>query len=304
MEKGISYMGIAIKGVSKSVDGLLVLNDIDLHFKGKTIYGLLGQNDSGKTTLMRLMTQLRYPSEGVIEIDGVDIFDNPKVLEQLYYQSKDPIYGKRTKLDSIVKWMSEAYSTFQLDVCQQLMSKYHLSDTDRFGQLSLKKQMLFRSCLAFSVDVDYLLLDEPVYTLDAYHRNELYEDLQASYKRYPKTIILSTHVIDEIEDMIEKVVMLEDGQVLVEGSVKKLVATAFSVEGPEKDVREFLQGKRMLGQEYFDGKIKAYFLESEPLVTEDLEISIEALNLQNMFIQLTKDIYRKKEISNESKIID
>ncbi|MEG2254491.1 MAG: ATP-binding cassette domain-containing protein, partial [Vagococcus sp.] len=77
-------MAIEIRGMSKTADELLVLNDIDLTFQEKKIYGLLGQNDSGKTTLMRLIAHLRFPSEGYIEIDGIDIEDDQDVLKQVY----------------------------------------------------------------------------------------------------------------------------------------------------------------------------------------------------------------------------
>lgn len=292
--KGILKMTIKINGMSKSADNLLVLNDIDLTFRNKTIYGLLGQNDSGKTTLMRLMSGLRFPSEGYIEIDHLDIVDHPEAIGKLYYQTHDDIYPKGAKLKTIVKWMVQFYDTFQSDICLDLMKKYRLDESDVFNALSLKEKTLFRSCLAFSNDVDYLLLDEPVFSLDAYHRHALYQDLLESYTRYPKTIILSTHAIDEIETLIERVVVLEDGQVLIDDNVKHLVRKAYSVEGEERDVREFLQKKNILGQEYKDGYIKAYVqVEEEELEGFDA-LTFKQLNLQELFIQLTKDIYGER----------
>lgn len=287
-------MTIEIRGMSKTADDLLVLNDIDLVFQEKTIYGLLGQNDSGKTTLMRLIAQLRFPSEGYIEIDGVDIEDNQDVLQHVYFLTHDAIYPKRARIKQIVKWMGMFYPNFQTDICLNLLKKYHLNEQAVFSKLPLKKKTLFKSCLAFSNDVDYLLLDEPVFTLDAYHRHALYQDMLESYERYPKTIILSTHAIDEIEEIIDRVVILEDGQVLIDDQVETLIQKAYSVKGLERDVREFLQQKEILGQEYRKGLIKAYVqLEADEL-PENSDLEIKSLNLQELFIQLTRDVYGER----------
>lgn len=291
VRKEIIVMTIEIRGMSKTADDLLVLNDIDLVFQEKTIYGLLGQNDSGKTTLMRLLAHLRFPSEGYIEIDGIDIEEDQNVLNKVYFLTHDDIYPKRAKLKQIVKWMGAFYPNFQTEICLDLLNKYHLDEKDIFSKLPLKKKTLFKSCLAFSNDVDYLLLDEPAFSLDAYHRHALYQDLLASYDRYPKTIILSTHAIDEIEDVIERVIILEDGQVLIDDDVATLIKKAYSVKGEERDVREFLQQKHVLGQEYRRGIIKAYVQLEENEVIEDSQLEIKSLNLQELFIQLTKDVY-------------
>ena len=287
-------MTIEIRGMSKTADELLVLNDIDLVFQERTIYGLLGQNDSGKTTLMRLVAHLRFPTEGYIEIDEIDIEDNPDILKNVYFSTHDAIYPKRAKLKQIVKWMGMFYPHFQTDICMELLTKYHLSEQAIFSKLPLKKKTLFKSCLAFSNDVDYLLLDEPAFSLDAYHRHALYQDLLASYDRYPKTIILSTHDIDEIEEIIERVVILEDGQVLIDDHVKNLVNKAYSVKGPEREVREFLQQKTILGQEYRQGIIKAYVQLEENEMLEESDLEIKSLNLQELFIQLTRDVYGER----------
>ncbi|MGX7025531.1 ATP-binding cassette domain-containing protein [Vagococcus hydrophili] len=288
-------MTIEVRGMSKTADNLLVLNDIDLVFQEKKIYGLLGQNDSGKTTLMRLIARLRFPTEGYIEIDEMDIEDNPAVLKNIYFQTHDDIYPRRAKLKHIVKWMGQFYPNFQTEECLNLLEKYHLNENAIFRRMPLKDKTLFRTCLALSNDVDYLLLDEPAFTLDAYHRHALYQDLLKSYDRYPKTIILSTHAIDEIEEIIDRVVILEDGQVLIDDEVKNIVSKAYSVKGDERDVREFLQQKTILGQEYRQGVIKAYVQLEENELEHSDQLELKPLNLQELFIQLTKDVYGKKE---------
>lgn len=291
-------MGIQAKDLSKVVDGQLILNDINLEIDKQRVYGLIGQNDSGKTTLLRIMANLRYPTDGYLEVDGIDMSENPQIVKKIYFQSQDDIYPKRAKLKQIIKWTKQSYDCFQLSVCQSLLEKYGLNQEKVFSQLSIQKQMIFRSCLAFSIDTDYLLLDEPTFSLDATHRYSLYQDLQASYHRHPKTIILSTHFIDEIESLIEKVVIVEDGQVIVDDFVSELINQAYVVEGEEKEVRDFIRQRNVIGQIYLNGRLQvcSRLTDEEVYVAADYDINVRSLNLQELFIHLTRPINEESEV--------
>lgn len=281
-------MTIKIKGMSKTVDDLLILNDIDLIFEKNKIYGLFGQNDSGKSTLLRVIANLRFPSEGYIEIDGKDTAEYPANTSKIYIQTHDKVYPKRATLKQIKKWMSEFYTEFDTSNCNKLMERSGLKDSSYFNRLELNERVLFRNCLSMSLDVDYLLLDEPGFSLDATHRALFYQDMKDSMKRSEKTIILSTHTIDEVEKIIDDVVILETGQVLVAGKVEDVVNETFSVEGEERDVREFLQKKEMLGQEYHNGRIKAYVKAQPKELLGFDNLTVESLSLQELFISLTR----------------
>lgn len=290
-------MGIQVKDMSKVVDGLLILNDINLEIDDQRIYGLIGQNDSGKTTLMRILANLRYATEGYLEIDEKDIVEDPSVVKKVYFQSQDNIYPKSAKLKHIMKWTSQCYPDFMMHVFKGLIEKYELDLNAHFHRLSIQKQMIFRSCLAFSVDTDYLLLDEPTFSLDATHRFSLYQDLQASFRRHPKTIILSTHSIDEIESLVEKVIIMEDGQVIVHDYVSKLVDEAYMIEGEDKFVRDFVKQRNIIGQIYQNGYLQvcARLTEEEVYAASDYPIDVRSLNLQELFIHITRNVNEESE---------
>ncbi|AQP54468.1 hypothetical protein CBF34_02380 [Vagococcus penaei] len=290
-------MGIQLKDMSKSVDGLLVLNDINLTLKDQTIYGLIGQNNSGKTTLLRVLANLRYPSEGYVEIDSEDIFEQPKVMSKVYFQSQDAIYPKHATLKKIMKWMNDFYASFQIDSCRALLFKYALKDTQRFAQLSIQEQMIFRCCLACSIDTDYLLLDDPTFALDPSTQNALFQDILASYQRYPKTIVLSTHSIIEIERLVDRIIIIEDGQVIVEDAVKELTDHVYVVEGTEREMRDFLKQRNVLGQDYLNGNIRAYTRLTTEELTKATHLSVKSMNLQELFIQLTRNPFQESGVS-------
>lgn len=288
-------MTLEIRGVSKTFNDMLVLNDVELVFEPNKIYGLFGPNDSGKTTLLRMIANLCYPSEGYIEVDGKDLAEFPAMVEKIYFQSHDKIFAREVPLKKIIKDMTTFYSTFHPKVCHQLMAKYDISEKLHFYQLSLREKVLFRNCLSMSLDVDYLLLDEPGFSLDPTYRHHFYKDMEASMERYPKTIILSTHTIDEVQDIIDDVIILESGQVLVANDVKDVVEQAFAIEGNERDIREFLHGKDiLLGQEYDNGIIRAYVQASVSDFVGYDNLKVEQLDLQDLFIQLTRNAYREE----------
>ncbi|MGY3766454.1 ATP-binding cassette domain-containing protein [Vagococcus vulneris] len=288
-------MSIQLKEVSKSVEGLLILNDINLTLENKTIYGLIGQNDSGKTTLLRILANLRFASEGYIEIDGKDVEEFPRIISKIYFQSQDNIYPKHAKLKRIIKLISGFYSGFHIDYCQQLLKKYNLNESDIFNKLSIKKQMLFRSCLAFSIDTDYILLDDPTFSLDASYQHELFNDLKASYKRYPKTFVLSTHSINEIQDLVDNIIIIEDGQIIVEDKVQDLIEQVYMLEGSERDMRDFLKQRNVLGQEYVEGNIRAYARLTKEEVSNAGHLQIQTMDLQELFIRLTRNPFKESK---------
>ncbi len=293
-------MTIELNGLSKTVGSKLILNDIDLVLEDHKIYGLLGQNDSGKSSLMKVIMNVLLPSEGHVLIEGETGADRPEKLKQLYFLTQDDIYPKRARVKDLVRWMASFYKEFDTANCKRLLDTYHLDENRRYYSLSQKEKSLVKSSLAFSVDVDYLLLDEPGYGLDAYHRHAIYDDLLASCKRHPKTVVLASHVIDEITAFLDEVIILEDGQILVHDSVERLANQAVLVCGAERPVRDYLQGKEILGQEYDDGFIEAVILTGEDVADAAEELTLSRLNLQELFIQLTRDVRQAGGAGNEN----
>ncbi len=138
-----------------------------------------------------------------------------------------------------------------------------------------------------SCNTETVLLDEPVLGLDAYHRDLFYRELISSYSENPRTIVISTHLIEEAADIIEEVIILKEGQVILQDSVENVLKKGYTISGPIGRVDAFLPGKQVIGSDVIGGLKSAYLFDEMPEspVPDGLELS--KLDLQKMFIHLT-----------------
>jgi ABC-2 type transport system ATP-binding protein len=146
---------------------------------------------------------------------------------------------------------------------------------------------IYKIIIALSCNAPYLLLDEPVLGLDANFRDLFYRELIQSYSARPRTIVVSTHLIEEAAEVIEKVVIINEGKIILQDNVQQVLAMGCTATGPQRLVDEFIQGKHVLGSDVLGGIKSAYLL--EPLSQNEAPDGIELsrMRLQSLFIHLT-----------------
>ena len=131
----------------------------------------------------------------------------------------------------------------------------------------------------------YTFFDEPVLGLDANHREMFYRELIHRYSEQPRTIVISTHLIEEIADIIEQVVIIKEGKILLDRPAEQVKQMGYQVSGKASEVDAYCAGKKVLGEELLGG-FKSACLLGQP---ENVPVSLEmtALDLQKLFVQLT-----------------
>ncbi|MFR5124460.1 MAG: hypothetical protein ACLTEJ_16160 [Neglectibacter timonensis] len=160
-----------------------------------------------------------------------------------------------------------------------------LNTSSRISALSTGYLSIFKLVMALSVNVPYVLLDEPVLGLDANHRELFYRILLAKYGEKPFTVVLSTHLIEEVASIIEDVVILKEGKVIRNESREELLSKGYTVSGGARAVEDYLRGREVLGVDAIGGLRTAYVLGKPDRSNPELEFS--GLDLQKLFIQLT-----------------
>ena len=166
----------------------------------------------------------------------------------------------------------------------QLAAKFGLNTRQKITALSTGYASIFRLILALTVDADYLLLDEPVLGLDAQHRDMFYRLLMEKYTDDPCTVILSTHLIGEVENMVEQAVIINNGRIIRDAPVEELLRDTYTVTGPCSRVDEFTAGKTLLSEHSIGGIKSANIQGQADSVPEGLELS--PMKLQDYFISL------------------
>jgi len=278
---------IEVKNITKRFADTLALNNVNVTFGDNKIYGLLGRNGAGKTTLLNLITNKLFPTEGEITIDGENVCENDAVLSKVYCMGESSLYVPTMKVKEVFKWSKEFYPQMDTEYACRLADKFQLNLKKKVRELSKGYESIFQVIVALSCNAPILLLDEPVLGLDANFRDLFYKELLLNYSEKPRTIIISTHLIEEAADVIENVVIIKKGEILLQEDTQSLVSRGYTVTGPQGKVDEFIRGRNMLGADVLGGIKSAYILEKpdKPSVPEGLEIS--GMSLQNLFIHLT-----------------
>ena len=158
----------------------------------------------------------------------------------------------------------------------------------KFKALSKGYQSIFKLTVALALRVPYVIFDEPVLGLDANHRELFYNLLLKEYENEERTFIIATHLIEEVANIIEEVVLLDKGKVLLQEDVATLLEKGYSISGLAKDVESYCEDKNVIGYDELGGLKIAYILGAKSAVPQGSNLQISAMNLQKLFVKLTE----------------
>lgn len=280
--------GIQIKNITKKYNGLTALDNVSFSFEFGKIYGFLGRNGAGKSTLINVIANRIFADEGTVLVDDVPARENMKVQEKIFCMSETDLYDKDLKIKEHFKWINRFYDSFNIDKALEISEKFNLDTDKRFKALSKGYQSIFKLTVALSLNVPYVIFDEPVLGLDANHRELFYDLLLKDYEDGERTIIIATHLIEEVAHIIEEVVLIDKGKILLQESVERLLETGYSISGITKEVDDYCTDKNVIGYDELGSLKIAYVLGEKTPLPENSNLQISAMNLQKLFVKLTE----------------
>lgn len=285
-------MAIQLQNVTKKYNGTTALQDINLELEAGKIYGLLGRNGAGKTTLLSLLTTLRFPTSGSIRIFGEDPVENEAVLSQVVLIREQGQFPEDYKVDTIVKTAGAFYPHFDMDYARSLMDTFGLDPKRRFKKLSRGMQSAVGIVVGLAARAEITLLDEPSLGLDVVARQQFYDLLLDDYTEHPRTIIFSTHLIDEVSKLFESVIFLDKGRITRVEDAEDLRSHAITLSGKKEALAPWLEGREVLHQESFGNTMVATLYNSltqeDRMSMERAGIELSGVPLQKLFIYLSK----------------
>lgn len=279
---------IEIKNVSKRYKDVTALEDVSLTFEYGKIYGFLGRNGAGKSTLINILANRIFADQGEISIDDLPGKENMEIHEKLYCMSEADLYDAGFKIRELFKWTARFYDGFDLEKAFRIAEKFNLDTDKKFKALSKGYQSIFKLTVALSLDVPYVIFDEPVLGLDANHRELFYELLLEEYGNNQKTIIIATHLIEEVANIIEEVVLIDDGKILLQETVETLMERGYCVSGVAEQVDQYCSGKNVIGCEELGNLKMTYVLGEREELPTGSNLQISSMNLQKLFVKLTE----------------
>ena len=229
---------LKISHLSKKFGRRVILDDVSFTLEPAKIYGLLGRNGVGKSTLLNLISNRIFPTSGSIKLGDQEV-NTDQTLDKIFLIGEDNLYYKQVKINQMFDLADGAYGNFDYQNAEQMLKQFELDGNQKFAKLSTGQKTAAKISLALNVDADYIFLDEPVLGLDANHREIFYQELIKSYQKRPRTIVLSTHLIDEIQQLVEHVILIDRHRVLEDADVQDLLDRAYDISGPAKLVDQY-----------------------------------------------------------------
>lgn len=285
-------MSIELKNVTKDFGETRALDDVTLTLGGDRIYGLLGNNGAGKSTLLGVVTDRLYPTSGSVTVDGEPVAENDTALGKVFLAGEQNLYPEDMRVNRAFSVAELFYPDFDRAYAEDLAKKFGLNTKKKISALSTGYGSIFRLILGLSVNVPYLLLDEPVLGLDAQHRDLFYRLLMEKYAEKPCTVVISTHLIAEVANLIEHTVIIRDGRILKDCPTEELLADTYGVSGPAGAVDDYAAGRHILSESRLGG-LKTVCLQGCPEQPLPTGLELSHLNLQEYFVSLMEEEDRR-----------
>ncbi len=219
---------LTCEGLTKQYGGMPALTNVSFNLYAGRIIGLLGPNGSGKTTFIKMAAGLLKPSEGTLTIGGFPVgTDTKRIVSYLPDRDYLPDY---MKVSDIIKMFSEFYSDFDSVKALDMLSRLGIDLTKRFSQLSKGMREKIQLSLVMSRQAKLYLLDEPIAGVDPAARDYILNTILQNYNR-EAAVVISTHLIYDIESVLDDVLMLQNGTVRMYDSAENMRAqTGMSVD--------------------------------------------------------------------------
>ncbi|PIE96352.1 ATP-binding cassette domain-containing protein [Bacillus fungorum] len=284
-------IALETKGVTKKYKKKVVVNEVTISLEEHKIYGLLGRNGAGKTTLLNLLAGQIISSSGSVLAFGENVFENSKAMQNICFVKVKEEAHLSYRVKEIFKMCSMFYKNWDGKYAEELAGKFQLNMTEKYHKLPHGMQTVVGIIQGLASRAPITIFDEPTTGLDAAHRELFYSLLLEDYGEYPRTIILSTHLVEEVTHVIEEVIIIKEGALVVQSSVDVLLQQGHIISGQKDKVDAFSINKKVLNREVYGNKgivvlweelsnEDYYFLEKEGLV-------VDRIILQKLFIHIT-----------------
>ena len=225
---------IEIKNLNFSYKKTPVFSDINLSFPQGAIYGLLGENGVGKTTLLKIICGLQCPCKGTCTVDGKTSHDRlPEMLQRIVFLPDEVTLPDNGTPQKYVDELAPFYPTFSQGSFLHLMQELEVEPNRKFREMSFGQQKKSLIAASLSLGTDYILLDEPTNGLDIPSKSQ-FRSILSKIADEGKTIIISTHQVKDVENLIDPIVILSHNAVLLDASVQRITEKLFFEYGGEE----------------------------------------------------------------------
>ncbi|MPV50756.1 ATP-binding cassette domain-containing protein [Pseudactinotalea sp. HY160] len=288
----MSGLPITLQELTVDFGSTRALDGVSAEIAANSITGLLGRNGAGKTTLLEAVASFRRPTAGRVLVDGRSPFEDEYLMERicLIRESGDGLSEERVGRSLDVAAL--ARPTWDQTFAEDLLDAFGIDRGTRARKLSRGQRSALGATIGLASRAPITLFDEVHLGMDAPSRRRFYEFLIADYAEHPRTIVLSSHLISEVEQLLEHVIVLDEARVLVSEEAEHLRSRGATITGRTDLVDAATADLRVLGHRYLGPTKQATVLgtltgpQRDRIRAAGLELG--AVPLEDLFIALTE----------------
>lgn len=224
------------------------LQNVSFSIEENTITGLIGRNGAGKTTLLKLIAGFYKQTAGEVRVFGEAPFNNLKVSQNIIFIDDQMMLPPALNLRQTLQEASHFYPNWDNRIAQRLFDYFSLDPDQYHSKLSKGMKSTFNTIIGLSARTPLTIFDEPTTGMDAAVRKDFYRALLKDYLEHPRTILLSSHLLNEIEDILEHILLIDQGEKRLHMAVDDVKQFAIGVSGPSDLIDDWTNGKEVFYQ--------------------------------------------------------
>jgi len=284
---------IEVKNLTKRYRDVVAVDDVSFTIEKDTIYGLLGRNGAGKTTVMSILTAQNFATSGDVRVFGMQPYENVKVLSRMCFVRESQKYPD----DALPKHAFGAAKLFfpnwDDELAAQLIDDFQLPQKTRIKKMSRGQLSAVGVIIGIASRAEITFFDEPYLGLDAVARQIFYDRLLEDYTEHPRTVILSSHLIDEVSNLIERVLVIDQGRIVMDEATDAVRDRAANIVGDVSAVDAFVTGRQVIHRESLGNVASVTVLgalslaDRERLAAAGLDVA--PVSLQQLIVRTTQN---------------
>jgi ABC-2 type transport system ATP-binding protein len=244
---------IEVEHLTKRFGNFTAIRDVSFRVEENAIHGLLGRNGAGKTTIMQLLTGQDFATGGSIRVFGEEPAENARVLSSVCFIKESQKYPDDFMARHVMRSAPWFFPNWDADLAARLVADFRLPLNRRIKKLSRGQLSSIGVIVGLASRAPLTFFDEPYLGLDAVARKIFYDRLLEDYAERPRTIVLSTHLIDEVSDLLERVLVVNDGEIILDEDADVVRGSAVTVVGTRSAVDAFTARRTVLHRDGVGG---------------------------------------------------
>lgn len=285
-------LNVGVNNLSLTYGSYQALKDVSFMLNEPKIYGLLGRNGAGKTSLLSVLASFREQTSGTVTIGGEAPFENADIMQHVSFIYNKDYKDESDNVKEALEYVARYRSQFDAQYADYLVEKFKLPLKKPIKEFSNGMKSALNVTIGLASRSPITIFDEAYVGMDAPTRDIFYRELLEDQSNHPRIVILSTHLVSEMDYLFDEVIILDKGSIVLQEDFESLITKGSSITGAIEVVDEFVLPMKQLNTQQL-GNTKSVMVYGElsdhdRKVAQQKGLEVGPISLQDLFIHLTE----------------